>query len=88
MLKFSFAKGGDKTMFDTQHRVKNTKKEMIKTINIMGFVFFMIGLLSLSKHAENPAVGYFRLFRLLFGGVVVLITSYVLKTKEFKDSWK
>jgi hypothetical protein len=88
MLAFSFTKGSNKTMFDAQYRVKNKKKERIKTINVMGFVFLMMGLFSLTKSADNSAVVYFRMFSILFGGVVVLITSYLLRTKEFKDSWK
>lgn len=75
-------------MFDTQYRVKNKKKEIIKSIRVMGFVFLMMGLFSLAKNAENSAVMNFRIFSILFGGVVVIITSYLLKTKEFKDSWK
>ena len=88
MLRFSFAKRENKTMFDTQHRVNDKRKEIIKSIRVMGFVFLMMGLFYLAKNAENSAVVNFRIFTILFGGAVVLITSYLLKTKEFKDSWK
>jgi len=88
MIAFSFTKGKDKSMFDTQHRVKNKKKEWIKTFNLMGAIFFVMGLASLAKGTPNSAVLYFRLFSILFGSIVFLITDYILRTRNFEDSWK
>jgi hypothetical protein len=88
MAMFSFTKGSNKSMFDTQYRVKNKKKERLKGINTSGFVFMLLGLLAFTKKAENSAVLYFRIFSILFGALIVIITGYLLRNKEFKDGWK
>jgi len=89
ILIFSIkTRSSNKSMFDTQYRVKNKKKEWIKTFNIMGFVFLIMGLAAFAKSAENTAVVYFRIFCIFFGLIVVLVTDYFLRTKKFEDSWK
>lgn len=37
----------NKSMFDTQHRVKNKKKQFVEEVNRFGFVLMLIGLIFL-----------------------------------------
>lgn len=88
LIAFSFTKGKDKSMFDLQQRVENKKKERLKSINLFGLIFLVMGLGSFAKGTPNSAVLYFRIFSILIGGSVFLITEYILRTKKFEDSWK
>ncbi len=92
ILEFSFSKGNQtktgKTMFDTKYRVKNKKKERIKSFNVMGFVLLIMGLFAFGKRYESSAAFYFRLITVLLGSIIVVITSIILRSKEFKDDWK
>lgn len=88
MITFSFSKGKEKSMFATQRRVKNKKKEWINSFKTFGIVFMLMGLASFAKGTPNSAVKYFRIFSVLFGAIAVIVTNYLLRTKKFEDSWK
>lgn len=88
MITFSMSNGKDKSMFDTQHRIKNKKKEWINSFKTFGIVFMLMGLASFAKGTPNSAVKYFRIFSVLFGAIAVIVTNYFLRTKKFEDSWK